>query len=155
NLVAFTFTEKAANELKERIARRLTNHPGFAELPEEHLQGWRDKLLAAPIGPIHQFCLKVLEAPRRAGDKVEFKIIDAALARPLQINLLKQFLRRRFEREDPDAMRLLEAYGLRDLTAILDRYLSFLPLEGEAPLGLPEAEPQERDLLEAVDRLGL
>lgn len=153
-VVAFTFTEKAANELKERIVGRLRTHPGFAELPEEVLRDYRAKILNAPIGTIHQYCLRIIEASRSAGERAAVKIVDEALESALQESVLRAYLRRRFEVEDPDALRLLRRFGIRDLGLILERYLSFLPLEPEQGMPLPPPEEEERLLLEAVERLG-
>ncbi|KAB2839197.1 ATP-dependent helicase, partial [bacterium] len=153
-VVAFTFTEKAANELKERIVGRLRSHPGFAELPEEVLRDYRAKILNAPIGTIHQYCLRIIEASRSAGERAAVKIVDEALESALQESVLRAYLRRRFEVEDPDALRLLRRFGIRDLGLILERYLSFLPLEPEQGMPLPPPEEEERLLLEAVERLG-
>lgn len=153
-IVAFTFTEKAANELKERIVKRLRTHPGFAELPEELLRDYRAKILSAPIGTIHQYCLRIIEASRSAGERSSQKIVDEALEGALQETVLRAFLRRRFEAEDPDALRLLERFGIRDLSRILERYLSFLPLESETGQTLPPPEAEEQALLESMQRLG-
>lgn len=154
-IVAFTFTEKAANELKERIVKRLHSHPGFCELPPEILKQYRGKILIAPIGTIHQFCLRIIEASRQAGDRATYKIVDEALELALQETVLRAFIRRRFESEDPDAMRLLGRFGIRDFSRILERYLSFLPLETEERFPLPLPEEEERVLLETVERLGI
>lgn len=153
-VVAFTFTEKAANELKERIVARLRTHPGFAALPDEVLRDYRAKILNGPIGTIHQYCLRIIEASRSAGERAAVKIVDEALESALQESVLRAYLRRRFEAEDPDALRLLRSFGIRDLGLILERYLAFLPMEPEEGLPLPPPEEEERALLEAVERLG-
>jgi len=154
HIVAFTFTEKAANELKERIVARLRSHPGFEGLPEELLSGWRSKILAAPIGTIHQYCLKILEASRSAGERASFKIVDEALEAALQETSLRSYLRRRFEASDPDALLLLQHYGIADLGKILEKYLSFQPLDPQEADALPAPESLESELLEAIARLG-
>ncbi|MCE9624115.1 MAG: UvrD-helicase domain-containing protein [Deltaproteobacteria bacterium] len=154
HVVAYTFTEKAANELRERIVRRMGTHPGFSELPEDMLKHWRTRIHAAPIGTIHQFCLKVIEASRNAGERSSYKIVDEALEGALQEGLLRAFLRRRFEAEDADALRLLEHYRIADLTRLLERYLSYLPFEAELEIPLPAPEALESSLLESLERLG-
>ncbi|MFO1462220.1 MAG: UvrD-helicase domain-containing protein [bacterium] len=154
DIVAFTFTEKAAKELKERIVARLPKHPGFRDLPEDLLAAWRAKLNAAAIGTIHQYCLKILEAARSAGQRGALKIVDEALEQALQEGALRAYLRRRFEARDPDALLLLEHYGIADLGRILERFLAIQPLEAEGEIPLPPPEALEQTLLEAVARLG-
>ena len=52
NIVAFTFTEKAAGELKDRIQK----------LCVEHL-GWDEGLAEMYVGTIHGYCLNLLQQP--------------------------------------------------------------------------------------------
>ena len=52
SIVAFTFTERAALELKNRIARRVENRLGRVAL---------DKLTSLSVGTIHAFCFRVLQ----------------------------------------------------------------------------------------------
>ena len=52
SIVAFTFTEKAAEELKERIRRRVTGKFG---------EGATDQLGRLFVGTIHAFCFRLLQ----------------------------------------------------------------------------------------------
>src|SRR3954468_8498116 len=72
-ILALTFTEKAAGELRERIRRRLT------ELGEdEHARA----VDAAWVGTIHGFGARVLRAqPLAAGLDPRFTVLDEAAAR--------------------------------------------------------------------------
>ena len=67
-ILALTFTEKAAGELRERVRRRLL------ELGEaEHARA----VDAAWIGTIHGFCARVLRArPLAAGLDPRFEVLD-------------------------------------------------------------------------------
>ena len=71
-ILALTFTEKAAGELRERIRRR------FAELGEdEHARA----VDGAWIGTIHGFCARVLRAqPLAAGLDPRFAVLDEPAA---------------------------------------------------------------------------
>lgn len=51
-IVAFTFTERAAEELKQRIAQRVEQRIGEAAL---------DKLVGLYVGTIHAFCFQILQ----------------------------------------------------------------------------------------------
>ncbi len=51
-IIAFTFTERAADELKARISARVEERLGPASL---------DKLGAAFVGTIHSYCFRLLQ----------------------------------------------------------------------------------------------
>jgi ATP-dependent exoDNAse (exonuclease V) beta subunit len=107
SILALTFTEKAAGELRERIRRR------FAELGEdEHARA----VDASWVGTIHGFCARVLRAaPLAAGLDPRFAVLDEPSARRLAERAYEEAL------EDwgrsPAALDLAAAYGpgLRDL----------------------------------------
>ena len=74
NILAVTFTNKAANEMKERIS--------------EHIGGLSDGLKW--IGTFHSICVKILRRhAEKVGLKSDFTIIDS----DDQIRLIKQILR--------------------------------------------------------------
>src|SRR5688572_1301089 len=52
SIVAFTFTERAAAELKERITRRVAEQMGLA---------FRDRLGPMFVGTIHAYCFRILQ----------------------------------------------------------------------------------------------
>ena len=76
SILALTFTEKAAGELRDRIRRRFV-----ALGEEEHARavdaGW--------IGTIHGFCARILRArPLAAGLDPRFEVLDEPAAERLQ-----------------------------------------------------------------------
>ena len=76
SILALTFTEKAAGELRDRIRRRFVS---LGE--EEHARavdaGW--------IGTIHGFCARILRArPLAAGLDPRFEVLDEPAAERLQ-----------------------------------------------------------------------
>ena len=74
-ILALTFTEKAAGELRERVRRRFTAL-GEIEAAREAEAAW--------IGTIHGFCARVLRArPLAAGLDPRFTVLDAAAAQRL------------------------------------------------------------------------
>src|ERR1700704_3538169 len=52
SIVAFTFTERAASELKDRITRRVADRMGEA---------FRDRLGPMFVGTIHAYCFRLLQ----------------------------------------------------------------------------------------------
>ena len=75
SVLALTFTEKAAGELRERLRRRLTAL-GETERAREAEAAW--------IGTIHGFCARVLRArPLAAGLDPRFTVLDEPAARRL------------------------------------------------------------------------
>lgn len=78
-VVALTYTEKAASELRRKIADRVTGEMDAATDPGEAAR-WetiRDGLAGAFIGTIHSFCSRILrEFPVEAGVDASFTVME-------------------------------------------------------------------------------
>ncbi len=83
-LVALTFTEKAARELRQRIRARCRAKLAAAEDPSRWWSVLRG-LDAAPIGTFHQFCTRLLRRHAlRVGIDPEFAVLDESIAGSLR-----------------------------------------------------------------------
>ena len=109
SVLALTFTEKAAGELRERLRRRLTAL-GETERAREAEAAW--------IGTIHGFCARVLRArPLAAGLDPRFVVLDEPAARRLAERAFDTALEAWAAAGGAAALDLAAAYGpgLRDL----------------------------------------
>lgn len=78
-VVAITFTEKAASELKKRISERIAlSIRSAADIQTRNkLEAIREQLSAAVIDTIHSFCSKILrEYPVEAGVDASFTVLE-------------------------------------------------------------------------------
>jgi ATP-dependent helicase/nuclease subunit A len=93
-LVALTFTDKAARELRQRIRDRCRERMAGGEGAER----WRTVLRAleaAPIGTFHEFAGRLLRAHAvEIGLDPEFEILDEAVASTLRDQAIRSTLRR-------------------------------------------------------------
>ncbi|MEI7832993.1 MAG: UvrD-helicase domain-containing protein, partial [bacterium] len=98
-ILTLTFTRKAAQEMRERIAQRLEADGRIAE---------RRKLPRAPIGTLHSFCERLLrEHAMRAGVDPNFTLLDDAEAQTLQEEALDQVFNDLWESDDEQEKLLL------------------------------------------------
>ncbi len=101
-ILALTYTEKAANEMKRRIMKK------FAEMGRE-----RDRrgLEAAYISTIHAFCARLLrEHPFEAGVDPDFRVIESEESDFLKEQALEAAFEKRCEKGN-DIFELLRVYG--------------------------------------------
>jgi ATP-dependent helicase/nuclease subunit A len=103
-ILAITFTDRAAGELRERVRSRL--------LACGEREAARDTE-AATIGTFHGFCARLLRAhPLLAGIDPEFTILDEGLAGRLREAAFGVAVRVFLEGERGDAVELIAAYGV-------------------------------------------
>ena len=133
-ILALTFTEKAAGELRERIRRR------FVELGEHEHSRTAE---GAWVGTIHGFCARVLRAhPFAAGLDPRFTVLDEPATRRLQDAAWERAVERWAAEHRDAAVDLLAAHAhdLRDMVA--GAYAELRSRGAAAPrLPLPDTAP--------------
>src|SRR3954447_25230186 len=156
SILALTFTEKAAGELRERVRRRLQD---LGE--DEHARA----VDAAWIGTIHGFCARVLRSrPLAAGLDPRFTVLEEAAAGRIASAAYERALEAWVAALGRPAVDLAAAYaaGLRDIVLGAHDTLRSrgsaprLTIPAERPAPSPGAlaaarETAVRDLAGAVD----
>ena len=143
-LVAITFTERAAREMRDRI--RAACRRRLLECPEHQANYWLElvrDLDAARISTIHAFCAALLRAHAvEAGIDPRFRVLDGAQAGTLLFELTDDVLRDRLAERHEAALTLVTRFGLDRLRTMIARLLAvrqeidWPAWRGETPEGL-------------------
>ncbi len=158
-ILAITFTERAAGELRERVHARL--------LALGELQAAR-AMEEAYVGTFHGFCARILRAhAHEAGLLEDYEILDEGLAGRLRRQAFVEALGEFLGDERSEAVELIAAYGAdRTRATVLGVYAELrshgqrvprlpAPRLDYAPLTLEEAGAQvERQAQNALDAQG-
>ena len=116
-IVAITFTEKAAAEMKERIIEEMSKETGNTGVAYSNsLQRFRDEMNSAHISTIHAFCASILrEFPFQAHVPANFSIVQGIDQKLLLQKTVRQTLKDiATNPDDPhrtELTRLLQRYG--------------------------------------------
>jgi ATP-dependent helicase/nuclease subunit A len=124
SLVALTFTDKAARELRVRIRDRCREQLAAGQDPDR----WRTILRgldAAPIGTFHEFCARLLRQNAfEVGVDPEFGIFDPAIADSLRAESVSSEIRNRLVSRDRDFVMLAAVSGLGTIREALSALTS-------------------------------
>ena len=127
NVVAITFTENAAAELRSRIAKEIRNRLSDPAKQESHsrLRYLRDSLPSAFIGTIHGFASRILKAyPVEANIDAGFTIVQGAERTILEEDAIHRAFYSALEEAyagdlESDMLQLFRRHGRRELAELI------------------------------------
>jgi ATP-dependent exoDNAse (exonuclease V) beta subunit len=136
-ILAITFTEKAAREIKSRLVARFS--------PRRDL---REKIERTPVSTIHSFCRSLLgEHALRCGLDPSFRVLDEREARALTHAALRAVLDRYATGRREEFRALIDAWAatepLSEIASLHERFRSQMAA-GETPLRAPEFDWEAR-----------
>jgi ATP-dependent helicase/nuclease subunit A len=144
-ILAFTFTERAADQLRRRIRDELSRRLG--EATGEEAEVLADALEAtdrAWISTIHGFCRRLLAShPAAAGIDPRFRVVDEAEAERLAIRAFDAGLAEMVESGEQEALELAAANRRRTLLEMTRGAYDELRSHGDAAPALPELPPPD------------
>lgn len=127
NIVAITFTRKAADEIKGRVRQAVGECVEQAQTDLERLR-WQEhlqKVESAPISTIHSLCSRILrDNPVETQLDPEFTILEDFEAQDFFKETLQQYLRKNIK-DNAALRRLVQTYGVNSfvnqVTALGDK----------------------------------
>lgn len=170
NIVAITFTRKAADEIKGRVRQAVSECVEQAQTDLERLR-WQEhlqKVESAPISTIHSLCSRILrDNPVETQLDPEFTILEDFEAQDFFKETLQQYLRKNIK-ENAALRRLVQTYGVtsfvNQVTALGDKLSElvrednlaepYLKAKEELPALQQKLFAAVREVIEAREALG-
>lgn len=126
-IVAVTFTNKAARDMKARLRERCEERARAAEDPAKATQ-WRKRareLESAPISTIHSFCTNLLRRhAMRAELDPQFALMDEIEQRLLLTEAVRGSLLTRLEAEEEATSLLVSQLGLKEAISAITKAIN-------------------------------
>lgn len=134
-LLIVTFTNAAAGEMRERIAKAIIKELEKEDENEEHLRRQMTLLNKASITTLHSFCIEVVKKHFHLIDiDPSFRIGDVIESEMLQTEALEELLEREYEKDNPVFIELVERFGgnredtpLQDFILKVHRFIQSQP----------------------------
>ncbi len=148
-VVAITFTEKAAREMRNRVRSKLGELANQANQESESRlwEGLNAQMDSARIGTIHSLCAELLRAhPSELGIGPQFEVLDEGLAAALRVQLVQEALA--WAVAQPQMRVLFDNFTIRGLEELL-AYLLARRLDAGEVLAM---EPDPAGLIAAALR---
>mgnify|MGYP003159498500 FL=1 len=170
NIVAITFTRKAADEIKGRVRQAVGECVEQAQTDLERLR-WQEhlqKVESAPISTIHSLCSRILrDNPVETQLDPEFTILEDFEAQDFFKETLQQYLRKNIK-ENAALRRVVQTYGVNSfvnqVTALGDKLSElvreedlaepYLKAKEELPALQQKLFAAVREVIEAREALG-
>jgi ATP-dependent helicase/nuclease subunit A len=144
-ILAFTFTERAADQLRRRIRDELSAR--IREAEGDRLEALREALEGSDrawISTIHGFCRRLLAShPAAAGIDPRFRVVDEAEAERLAIRAYDTALAEMVESGEPEALELAAANRRRTLLEMTRGAYDELRSHGDPSPALPKLPPPD------------
>ncbi len=125
-LIAITFTERAAREMRQRI--RTACHTRLKHCPDDQVDYWRvliRDLDSARISTIHSFCASLLRAHAvEAGLSPRFQVLDSAQAQVLLLQFSDAVIRSRLAAHHEATLTLATRFSLDHLREMIAQLLA-------------------------------
>jgi ATP-dependent helicase/nuclease subunit A len=141
-ILAFTFTERAADQLRRRIREELASR--IPDAAGEQLEALREALEAidrAWVSTIHGFCRRLLAShPAAAGIDPRFRVADEAEAERLAVRAFDSALEVMVESGEPESLELAAANRRRTLLEMTRSAYDELRSHGDPNPALPALE---------------
>jgi ATP-dependent helicase/nuclease subunit A len=139
-ILALTFTDKAASEMKDRVRKTITGR--LAADPTNRM--WKEaaeEVIIAPVMTFHAFCAQILrEFAIEAGLEPGFTILDEGQALSLKKDAFEQLLRKPPADVRDSVIRILsqiEKFRFAEILSVIDeqydRYASFFAMAARDP----------------------
>lgn len=119
SIAAITFTNKAADRMKSRIAFEASRLAGLGGPEAAFWQKTAGDAVYAPISTIHSFCSSILRSnPVESEMDPYFTVIEEFTAEKLKTETIDEYLDSYFSEEPDNASYLLDIFGIKGLKKI-------------------------------------